>query len=212
MTEKQMDVMGLGRRSAMRVTAAAFLMAGSLAVAGAQTGTQKYPVPGTNFPTAPQLQIPQLPAPQPITPNGQVVEDVIARVNDRVITRSEYERAQQGILQEAKQQNASAADYDDRQKNLLRDMIDQQLLLSKGKDLGITGDAETLRQLDEIRKQNHLDSMEALQKAAEGLASLAGGAVEGEGQRGHGMLSSRGPAVDGPRFLFERHPACAVDG
>ncbi len=46
-------------------------------------------------------------------------------------------------------------------------MIDQQLLLSKGKELGITGDAETMRQLDEIRKQNHLDSMEALEKAAE---------------------------------------------
>ncbi len=46
-------------------------------------------------------------------------------------------------------------------------MIDQQLLLSKGKELGITGDAETMRRLDDIRKQNHLDSMEALQKAAE---------------------------------------------
>ena len=45
-------------------------------------------------------------------------------------------------------------------------MIDQQLLLSKGKELGITGDAETIRRLDEIRKQNHLDSMEALEKAA----------------------------------------------
>jgi len=45
-------------------------------------------------------------------------------------------------------------------------MIDQQLLLSKGKELGITGDAETIRQLDDIRKANHLDSMEALEKAA----------------------------------------------
>jgi peptidyl-prolyl cis-trans isomerase SurA len=49
---------------------------------------------------------------------------------------------------------------------MLRDMIDQQLLLSKGKELGLNADAEVIRRLDEIRKQNHLDSMEDLEKAA----------------------------------------------
>ncbi len=36
-------------------------------------------------------------------------------------------------------------------------MIDQQLLLSRGKELGLNADAEVIRRLDEIRKQNHLD-------------------------------------------------------
>ena len=45
-------------------------------------------------------------------------------------------------------------------------MIDEQLLLSKGKELGITGDAETIRELDDIRKKNNLATMEDLQKAA----------------------------------------------
>ncbi|HXP10589.1 MAG TPA: peptidyl-prolyl cis-trans isomerase, partial [Acidobacteriaceae bacterium] len=44
-------------------------------------------------------------------------------------------------------------------------LIDQQLLLSKGKELGITGETELIKRLDEIRKQNHLDSMEDLEKA-----------------------------------------------
>jgi len=113
-----------------------------------------------------KLQLPALPKPQAITPNGEVVEDVIARVNDQIITRSEYERAQQQLLDDGNRAHAAQSDIEDRLHNLLRDMIDQQLLLSKGKELGITGDAELTRQLDEIRKQNHLDSMEALEKAA----------------------------------------------
>jgi peptidyl-prolyl cis-trans isomerase SurA len=46
-------------------------------------------------------------------------------------------------------------------------MIDKQLLLSKGKTLNINCDSDVIRQLDDIRKQNHLDSMEALEKAAQ---------------------------------------------
>ena len=53
----------------------------------------------------------------------------------------------------------------DRQKNLLRDMIDKQLLLSRGKELGINADADVIRRLDEIRKQNHMDTLEDLEKA-----------------------------------------------
>jgi peptidyl-prolyl cis-trans isomerase SurA len=121
---------------------------------------------GGTFPNAPTLQIPQLPTPTAITPNGKVVEDVIARVNDQIITRSEYERSEQQMLQEAQRQNASPADLQDSLHNLLRDMIDAQLLISKGKELGINCDSETIRQLDEIRKQNHLPDMEALEKAA----------------------------------------------
>src|SRR5579875_3296702 len=51
---------------------------------------------------APQMQLPPLPAATPITPNGTVVEDVIARVNDQIITRSEYDRARQQLMQEAR--------------------------------------------------------------------------------------------------------------
>ncbi len=128
-----------------------------------------YPVPGAGVAPAPQpqLQLPPLPATTPITPNGAVVEDVVARVNDQIITRTEYERAREQMMEQARQENVPQADVEAKLHDLLRDMIDQQLLLSKGKELGITGDSETIRRLDDIRKQNHLDSMEALQKAAE---------------------------------------------
>jgi peptidyl-prolyl cis-trans isomerase SurA len=131
-------------------------------------GQQKFPTPGGGGFGAPaQLTLPQIPERTPITANGTVVEDVIARINDQIITRSEYERSEQQMLQDAERSNMSETDLQDHIHNLLRDMVDQQLLLSKGKDLGINCDADVVRQLDELRKQNHLDSMEALQKAAE---------------------------------------------
>ena len=40
-------------------------------------------------------------------------------------------------------------------------------MLSKAKELDITGETELVKRLDDMRKQNNLDSMEALQKAAE---------------------------------------------
>jgi peptidyl-prolyl cis-trans isomerase SurA len=150
-----------------RLAAALFLTVSVAAAPMARAQQANYPVPGANFGTTTTLRLPPMPVTAPITANGSVVEDVVVRVNDQLITRSEYERAQQQMLQEAQQQHATQAELEDRLHNLLRDMIDQQLLLSKGKELGITGDAETMRQLDEIRKQNHLDSMEALEKAAE---------------------------------------------
>src|SRR5215469_14791860 len=100
---------------------------------------------------------------------GQVVEEIITRVNNQIITRSELARSKDQLRDEVKQQDPANADkvYADREKDVLRDLIDQQLLLEKGKDLGITGDTELIKQLDQMRKDMKLDSMEALEKEAE---------------------------------------------
>ncbi|MGA7158550.1 MAG: peptidylprolyl isomerase [Acidobacteriaceae bacterium] len=140
--------------------------AGPAALAQQQQQQPAYPASGANFEPTSTLSLPPLPATTAITPNGTVVEDAVARVNDQIITRTEYEAAEEQLLQQARQDNLSQADFEDRLHNLLRDMIDEQLLLSKGKELGITADAETMRELDDIRKRNNLPSMEALEKAA----------------------------------------------
>ncbi len=100
---------------------------------------------------------------------GQVVEEIIARVNNQIITRSEFARSKDQLRDEIKTQDANNADklYTDREKDVLRDLIDQQLLLDKGKDLGITADTDLIKQLDQMRKDMKLDSMEALEKEAE---------------------------------------------
>ena len=96
---------------------------------------------------------------------GAVVEEAVAQVNDQIINTSDYDRAEAQLEQEARQQGWSEQELDNHKRDLLRDLIDQQLLLSRGKDLDINGETELVRRLDEIRKQNHLDSMEDLEKA-----------------------------------------------
>jgi peptidyl-prolyl cis-trans isomerase SurA len=98
-----------------------------------------------------------------------VVEEIIARVNNEIITRTEYQRSRDQVRQEIQQQNPdnSATLFSERDKNILRDLIDQKLLLAKGKDLDISADTELVKRLDDMRKQMNLDSMDDLEKAAE---------------------------------------------
>ncbi len=92
----------------------------------------------------------------------------MARVNSQIITRSEFLRSKDQLRDDVKQQDPNNADklFSDREKDILRDLIDQQLLLEKGKDLGITGDTDLIKRLDQMRKDMKLDSMEELEKAA----------------------------------------------
>jgi peptidyl-prolyl cis-trans isomerase SurA len=104
-------------------------------------------------------------ATEPPPAQGKVVEDIAVRVNDQIITSSDYDRAVEQLEAEASHQAVPAHELEQKKGDLLRDLIDQQLLLSKGKELGITGETELIKRLDEIRKQNHLESMEDLEKA-----------------------------------------------
>jgi peptidyl-prolyl cis-trans isomerase SurA len=98
---------------------------------------------------------------------GDVAEQIIARVNDQIITSSDYDRALKELEQEDQEHDATMQQQSEDRQNLLRSLIDQQLWLSKGKQLGITGDTELIKRLDDIRKQYHLASMEDLEKAAQ---------------------------------------------
>jgi peptidyl-prolyl cis-trans isomerase SurA len=104
----------------------------------------------------------------PVFAAGQVVEEIVTRVNSQIITLSEYQRSKDQLRDDVKQQDPANADklYAEREKDVLRDLIDQQLLLAKGKDLDITGDTELIKQLDQMRKDMKLDTMEELEKAA----------------------------------------------
>ncbi len=97
---------------------------------------------------------------------GSTVEEIIARVNDQIITKSDYDRAQGERDQEMRQRGATMQEIAESHKDLLRDLIDQQLWLAKGKELDITGETELVNRLNEIRKQYNLATMDDLEKAA----------------------------------------------
>jgi peptidyl-prolyl cis-trans isomerase SurA len=102
-----------------------------------------------------------------------LVEEIVARVNNQIITLSDYEKAAQGLAEEVRQdcqncaQDQLQAEMKDRQKNLLRDMIDQQLLIERAKDMGIDVETDLVKRLDEVRKENNLATMDDLEKAVE---------------------------------------------
>jgi peptidyl-prolyl cis-trans isomerase SurA len=103
----------------------------------------------------------------PQSPYGGVtVEDIVARVNDQIITQSDYDRAMKELDDEAKQHGATMQQISEGHKDLLRDLIDRQLWLSKGKELDINGETELIKRLDEIRKQYNMETLEDLEKAA----------------------------------------------
>ncbi len=102
-----------------------------------------------------------------------LVEEVVARVDNDIITLSDYQKADAALHDEIAQQCQACsqdkilADYKDGQKNLLRDLIDTQLLIARAKDMNISVETDVIKRLDDVRKQNNLGSLEDLQKAVE---------------------------------------------
>src|SRR5271167_1897873 len=115
-----------------------------------------------------------VPAPCCAQSKPSVVEEIVARVNNEIITMSDYQKAGAGLQQEVQHdcenctQQQITIEVGDRRKNLLRDMIDQQLLIERAKDMNLNVETELVKRLDEVRKQNNLASMEDLEKAVEG--------------------------------------------
>jgi len=158
------------------------------------------PPPPDNPPAQkpPSLEAPQMAAPEPeqpkkpatppakaakpskpaLTGEGKVVEEIVARVNNEIITTSELQKARAAAVEDAQQECSGRCTpeqlqvaVEDRQKFALRDLIDQSLLAQRGKDMGVNVEGEVVKQLDTIRIQNKLDSLEKLEAAVtkEGL-------------------------------------------
>src|SRR6476661_555275 len=128
-------------------------------------------------PAAPAAAVPAKPAPvkrAAASSEGKVIEEIVARVNNEVITRSELEHSKVSAEEDAKQdcQNRCTPEQlkqitEDSQKNALRNLIDQSLLVQRAKDMSISVEPDVIKQLDQIRIENKLESLEALEKAVE---------------------------------------------
>jgi peptidyl-prolyl cis-trans isomerase SurA len=100
---------------------------------------------------------------------GAVVEEIVARVNNEIVTREDLDKARKSLESEARESCAQCTPEQVREqiaakdKDLLRDLIDQSLLVQRAKDAGIKVDTEVIKRLDAIRVQNKLPSMEALE-------------------------------------------------
>jgi peptidyl-prolyl cis-trans isomerase SurA len=172
------------RKLAVVVAFCAALPLGALPLAAQDQpqGSQPRPAPAPTLekpPMAapdPKSEKPAKPAAKPANPDsGKTVEEIIARVNNEIITRSEYEKARNTAVEDAKAECQNRCtpeqlqtDIEDRQKHTLRDLVDQSLLVQRAKDMGVSVEPELIKRLDSIRTDNKLASMEDLEKAVSG--------------------------------------------
>ncbi|MEI9973661.1 MAG: SurA N-terminal domain-containing protein [Ignavibacteriota bacterium] len=87
-----------------------------------------------------------------------IVEEIVAKVNGEIITRGELEDKYKQLEAAATQSGLKGAARDEKvkaaQANVLREEIDQLLLVQKGKDMpGLTVDAEVTKYFNAIQAQ-----------------------------------------------------------
>jgi parvulin-like peptidyl-prolyl isomerase len=95
-----------------------------------------------------------------IAADVRVVEEIAAKVNGDIITRSELDHTRELLTQDLRGQGLTGTRLNDAlkqmEKDALRDQIDQLLLVQKGKDLDIKVDPEVTRRMAEIQVQTKI--------------------------------------------------------
>src|SRR5580700_4753402 len=98
-------------------------------------------------------------------PQVHLVEEIVAKVNGEIITRSELDKRREYLTEEIKQQKGLTGDalqkaVNDEAASALRDQIDQLLLVQKGKELNINVDADVNRRIAEIQSESKISDPE----------------------------------------------------
>ena len=87
-----------------------------------------------------------------------MVEEIVAKCNGDIITRTDLARARQQMIGELREQGLTGAGLEsalsDREKNLLRDKIDELLLVQKAKDLNIDVDSDVTKRMAQIQQDS----------------------------------------------------------
>jgi parvulin-like peptidyl-prolyl isomerase len=90
----------------------------------------------------------------------RVVEEIVAKVNGDIITRGDIERGRQTLEMELRQQGITGPKLTEmmkeREKDLLREQIDQLLLVQRGRDINVNVDPDVTRRLAEIQTSSKI--------------------------------------------------------
>ena len=100
-----------------------------------------------------------------------VVDEVIAQVNDGVVTLSQLKREMKErvgtLIQNGKTEPQANSDVETHKPELIATLINEQLLLQKGKELDLTDkvEAEVNKRMLEVAKENGITSIDKLDEA-----------------------------------------------
>jgi hypothetical protein len=103
----------------------------------------------------------------------RVVDEVVAQVNDGVITLSRIKRevkeAVESFVEQGKSREEAQKMVDERQGELIASLINEELLVQRSKEIGLDGDIEAMlnQRVAEMMKQYNFTTVEALYKEME---------------------------------------------
>src|ERR1700722_7110769 len=100
--------------------------------------------------------------------DSAVVEEIVAKCNGDIITRGDLDRSRRELIESLRASGVVGDDLEkqlsEREKNLLRDRIDQLILAQKAKDLNINVDSEVSKQLSVIQSDSKIADPEKFQE------------------------------------------------
>lgn len=115
----------------------------------------------------------------PLAAGAEILEQIVVKVNGEIITKTEFEARQVAALRQQDPKAASLTGDALREAiakitpRLIVEAVDEMLLLQRGKELGFKMNDQQFQSIvEQIRKENRLESDEAFQKALaqEGLS------------------------------------------
>lgn len=100
----------------------------------------------------------------------KTLDEIVVRVNGDIILRSEVENAKATLRNDLAQgQKLQGVQLEqavtEQSKFVLRDLIDQNLLVQQAKEMGLNADLEVVKTMERMRQEYKFDSLEALEKA-----------------------------------------------
>ncbi len=97
-------------------------------------------------------------------PEVNVVDQIIAKVNGDIVSQDEIRRVAKETAQEMKAQGVGGSQAEqmlrEKEKNALRDRIDELLLTQKGKELNINVDSEISKYMASLQRQSGITDTE----------------------------------------------------
>jgi peptidyl-prolyl cis-trans isomerase SurA len=96
-----------------------------------------------------------------------IVEEIVAKCNGDIVTRGDLDHSRKQLIEALRHQGLNGPALEEalqeQEKNLLRDRIDQLLLVQKGKDLNISVDSEIAKRMAAIQKDSGIADPEKFQ-------------------------------------------------
>jgi peptidyl-prolyl cis-trans isomerase SurA len=123
----------------------------------------------------------------------QTVDEIVAKVNGDIVTRAELSHTAKEWVQEMKAQGMTGSKleqaYTEREKDLLRDKIDNLLLIQKGKELSIDVTPELAKYVAELQRKSNIADPEKFREFVHQQSGLSWEDFQSEAK--NSMLSRR---------------------